>query len=69
MEKHEVAHIAYSSWCVFCVKGKTINSPHMALIEDEDDAMEKVPRIAMGYWSVRQVDEDVAAFQFPDGYL
>ena len=60
IEEHNRTHCPFAPWCKHCIKGRGRNSQHRsgAKHNNEDDNKEKVPRIALDYFSMSKKDEE-----------
>ena len=58
VEKHELTHVPYRSWCPICVRARGRKMPHYRRKERHDEVGMRIPRISMDYFFMSKHDEE-----------
>ena len=53
---HEIHHTPFRSWCVHCVRGRAVASPHLTMARGKEEQV--YPMIAMDYLHLGAKGED-----------
>jgi hypothetical protein len=47
VEEHNLTHLPFRNWCIFCVKGKSKDDPHRRRIKQDEE--QEVPIVSIDY--------------------
>ena len=47
VEEHNLTHLPFRNWCIFCVKGKAKDDPHKRKIKEDEN--QDIPIVSIDY--------------------
>ena len=47
VEEHNLTHLPFRNWCIFCVKGKAKDDPHRRRIKQDEE--QEIPIVSIDY--------------------
>ena len=56
VEEHERTFMPFRAWCPYCVKARGRDRVHKKKTDEDEEAVNKVPRAAMDYFFMSEED-------------